>query len=62
MAAQITDDHIATFATETTWNALADKLIEKYGAAATRLVLYNAATDRDRFERYGEVAQRITCG
>jgi probable F420-dependent oxidoreductase len=60
MAAQITDDHIAAFATESTWDQLAGKLIDKYGAAASRLVLYNAAGNRDRFERYGQVAQEIS--
>ena len=46
MAAQITDEHIATFATESTWDGLADALIEKYGGIATRIVLYNALGDR----------------
>ncbi len=59
MAAQITDEHIATFATESTWDGLADALVDKYGDTATRLVLYNALADMERFERYGEVAQRI---
>lgn len=63
MAAQITDEHIAAFATEATWDDLADKLITKYGGTATRLVLYNAAhSDPSRFERYGEVARRIAAG
>ncbi len=60
MAAQITDDHIATFATESTWDDLADKLIGKYGKTATRLVMYNAHGDHERVERYGEIARRIT--
>ena len=60
MAAQITDEHIATFATESTWERLADALIEKYEGIATRIVLYNALSDPERFERYGVVAQRIT--
>ena len=47
MAAQITDDHIATFATESTWDGLADALIEKYVGIATRIVLYNALGDRE---------------
>ncbi|OBI10788.1 LLM class F420-dependent oxidoreductase [Mycobacterium sp. E2462] len=59
MAAQVSDDHIAAFATESTWDALADKLIDKYAGTATRLVLYNAVGDPQRFERYGEVARRI---
>ena len=59
MAAQITDEHIATFATESTWDGLADALIEKYGGIATRIVLYNALGDHERFERYGVVARSI---
>jgi probable F420-dependent oxidoreductase len=60
MAAQVSDDHIAAFATESTWDALADSLIDKYGETATRLVLYNAVADPDRFERYGEVARQVS--
>jgi hypothetical protein len=60
MAAQITDEHIATFATESTWDGLADALIEKYDGIATRIVLYNALTDPERLERYSAVAQRIS--
>jgi probable F420-dependent oxidoreductase len=60
MAAQITDDHIATFATESTWDGLADALVDKYEGIATRIVLYNALGDQERFERYGAVARRIS--
>jgi hypothetical protein len=60
MAAQVTDDHLATFATESTWDGLEDALVDKYEGIATRIVLYNALTDPERFERYGEVAQRIS--
>ena len=60
MAAQITDKHIAAFATESTWDGLADALTEKYATIAARLVLYNALTDPDRIERYGEVARRVS--
>jgi probable F420-dependent oxidoreductase len=60
MAAQITDEHIATFATESTWDGLADALTEKYTGIATRLVLYNALSDPGRVERYGEVARRVS--
>ncbi|MCV7344979.1 TIGR03617 family F420-dependent LLM class oxidoreductase [Mycolicibacterium rhodesiae] len=59
MAAQITDDHIATFATESTWDGLAGALAERYGDTATRIVLYNALGDPERFERYGEVARQL---
>jgi probable F420-dependent oxidoreductase len=60
MAAQITEDHIATFATESTWDGLADALIDKYEGIASRIVLYNALGDHERFKRYGEVARRIS--
>jgi probable F420-dependent oxidoreductase len=60
MAAQVSDDHIATFATEASWDTLADALTDKYAATATRLVLYNAVGDRERFERYGEVARQVS--
>ena len=60
MMAQITDDHIAAFATESNWDDLADKLIAKYEGIATRVVLYNALGGSDRFERYGEIARRLS--
>ncbi|MCB0943101.1 MAG: TIGR03617 family F420-dependent LLM class oxidoreductase [Mycobacterium sp.] len=60
MAAQITDEHIAVFATESTWDGLADALVAKYGGVAERIAMYNAASaSEERFERYGQVAQRI---
>src|SRR6201988_1342370 len=60
MAAQITDEQLATLATESTWDGLADALVEKYEGIATRIVLYNALGDHERFERYGAVALRIS--
>ncbi|MBV8790211.1 MAG: TIGR03617 family F420-dependent LLM class oxidoreductase [Mycobacterium sp.] len=59
MAAQVSDAHVAAFATESTWDGLADALTKKYDAMATRLVMYNSVGDPERFERYGEVARRI---
>src|SRR6201993_1430301 len=59
MAAQITDEHIAAFATESTWDGLADALASKYAEIATRIVLYNALGDEERFRRYGEVSRRL---
>ncbi|MCB0933104.1 MAG: TIGR03617 family F420-dependent LLM class oxidoreductase [Mycobacterium sp.] len=61
MAAQITDEHIAAFATESSWDGLADALKEKYHGLASRIVLYNALNDPQRVERYGEVARRLRC-
>src|SRR5271168_870748 len=60
MGAQVSDEHIAAFATESTWDTLADALIDKYAGKATRLVLYNAVGDPERFERYGEVARGVS--
>jgi probable F420-dependent oxidoreductase len=59
MAAQITDEHLHVFTAEASWDGLADELIARYGDTASRLVLYNAGRDLDRFERYGHVAQQI---
>ena len=61
MAEEITDDHLATFCTESSWDGLADALVETYGDIATRLALYSASPDRpDDFERYGHVARTIS--
>jgi len=62
MAAQISDEHLAVFTTESTWDGLADELRRKYSGLADRLVLYNAGRDPERFERYGEVARRLAGG
>jgi probable F420-dependent oxidoreductase len=60
MAAQITDDHIATFCTEATWDGLAQALVDKYRGVATRLVFYNAMLGHpERLARFGEVTREI---
>ncbi len=61
MAAQITDEHIAAFATESTWDGLADALRAGYDGVASHLVLYNALAGPEKVERYGEVARRLQC-
>ena len=60
MAAQISDEHIAVFATESTWDGLAGALRAKYARVASRLVFYNALTSPEKLERYGEVARQLT--
>jgi probable F420-dependent oxidoreductase len=69
MAAVITDDIMAAFTTESTWDGLADALRARYAAPemnVSRLVLYNAIQQRDaapeRFRRYGEVARQLSNG
>ncbi len=61
MAAQITDAHIAAFATESTWDGLAGALRAKYDGVATRIVLYNGLIDPEKIDRYGEVARQLRC-
>lgn len=64
MTAQITDEHMAVFTTEATWDGLATALRERYAGLASRLVLYNAIQQRDsspeRFRRYGAVARELS--
>lgn len=60
MASEITDDHLATFATESTWDGLEGALVDKYEGMATRLIFYNALQDIESFERYGEIARRLS--
>ncbi len=61
MASEITDDHLATFCTEASWDGLAAALTTKYGGVADRLVLYNAGTETpERFDRYGAVARQVS--
>ena len=59
MAAQITDEHIAVFATESNWDGLAGALQAKYDTVASHLVFYNALTGPEKLDRYGEVARRL---
>jgi probable F420-dependent oxidoreductase len=61
MTGEITDEHLAAFCTEATWDGLADALVERYSGVADRLVLYSAGTATpEAFERYGEVARVVS--
>jgi len=61
MTAVITDDHLAVFCIEASWDRLADRIIETYDGLASRLAMYNAATaGAEVFERYGVVAAEIS--
>lgn len=64
MVQVITDDHLAVFTTEASWDELADVLIDRYEGLATRLVFYNAIQERlrapERWQRYGAVAREIS--
>lgn len=60
MADEITDDHLAVFCTEASWDDLAPALHDTYADLASRLVLYSAAgATGDQLENYGTVAKRL---
>jgi probable F420-dependent oxidoreductase len=62
-AATITDEMLDHFAIVCRWDELADRLGDRYGSLATRLIMYTAADDlrRDpaRRGRWAEVAQAV---
>ena len=59
----VTDDMLTHFAIETRWDELADRLIDRYGGMASRLILYFAGAmrgrDPDAFVRLGQVAAEV---
>ena len=63
MAAIVDDDIVATFAVESTWDGLADAIVDRYQGLADRVVLYLAGMawgrDREAFERMGAVAADV---
>lgn len=61
MAAEVTDDHLAAFTTEASWDGLADALISTYGDIADRLAFYSPMGETpERFDRYGAVARAVS--
>jgi probable F420-dependent oxidoreductase len=64
MGEVITDEMLDHFAVIAPWDELADRLIERYGAIATRLVMYTAEwsmrADPKNAGRWGEVARAVT--
>jgi probable F420-dependent oxidoreductase len=61
MAAELTDEHLAVFCTEASWDGLGRALLDKYAAIVDRLVFYNPAGDTpERFDRYGIVARSMS--
>ncbi|RLE21422.1 MAG: LLM class F420-dependent oxidoreductase, partial [Actinobacteria bacterium] len=60
MASEVSDEHLAMFCTEATWDTMADALIAKYSGIADRLLFYNPVADTpEAFDKYGEVARDI---
>lgn len=64
MAALISDEMLAAFAVESSWDELSDRLVERYDGVASRLILYFADAMRRRdpgaFGRLGEVARDVS--
>lgn len=64
MAELVTDEMLAAFAVEATWDDLSDRLVERYDGVASRLILYFADAMRRRdtagFARLGEVARDVS--
>jgi len=64
MAAVIDDELLAHFVTTGTWSEVAGRVVERYRGVATRVVSYfsgaDVVTDPARFERWGDVARRVT--
>jgi probable F420-dependent oxidoreductase len=63
MAATVTDEMLAVLALETTWDALADGILERYTGTAERVVCYFATASWERRpamrDRWAEVARAV---
>jgi hypothetical protein len=63
MAATVTDEMLAVLALETSWDGLADAIIERYTGIADRVVCYFATASWDRHaatrDRWAEVARAV---
>jgi probable F420-dependent oxidoreductase len=64
MADTITDDMLAVYSLESTWDGLADALVDKYGGIADRVVMYDASANwtfgAGSLERWREVTAAVT--
>ena len=63
MAELISDEMLAELTVESSWDELADRLIDRYDGTASRLILYFADAmrhrDPDAFARLGRVAREV---
>lgn len=64
MAATITDEMLEVYSLESTWDGLADALLEKYGGVADRVVMYDASANwtfgAGALERWRDVTAAVT--
>jgi alkanesulfonate monooxygenase SsuD/methylene tetrahydromethanopterin reductase-like flavin-dependent oxidoreductase (luciferase family) len=63
MADTITDEMLAVYSLESTWEGLADALVDKYGGIADRVVMYDASANwtfgAGALERWREVTAAV---
>ena len=63
MSAAITDEMLDTYAIESSWDELADRLIDRYDDIADRLVMYSLGNswrnDPGVMDRWAEVAAQV---
>ncbi len=66
MAAVITDEMLDEYAVTSTWDELADRLLDRYRGRADRIFSYQPAADwlrsPETTERWREVAARVRSG
>jgi len=64
MAATVTDEMLAVYALESTWDGLADAILDRYRGHADRVVCYFAAASWERHpevrDRWSAVARAVT--
>ena len=64
MAATVTDEMLAVYALETSWDGLADGIVDRYDGIADRVVCYFATASWERQsairDRWAEVARAVT--
>jgi probable F420-dependent oxidoreductase len=63
MSGTITDEMLEVYAIESTWDELSDRIIDRYGATASRIIFYFAQgmwqNDKEAFAKLGDVARSV---
>jgi alkanesulfonate monooxygenase SsuD/methylene tetrahydromethanopterin reductase-like flavin-dependent oxidoreductase (luciferase family) len=64
MAATITDEMLEVYSIESSWDGLADALVDKYGGIADRVVMYDASANLSfgagSLERWRDITAAVT--
>jgi len=63
MAATITDEMLDAYAVVGRWDEVAERVVERYGGVAKRIISYltveDIARNPDRLGRWGEIARAV---